>query len=153
MSIQPNRVVWRIVDEVARAPRPDLAFEETSHGSERVVVVRHRTPAGDAPPATLFHFWAHALRAFLELHDQADQLEGAAGYAMCEQLGPRELASELARLYAPLGSAAPPALPEARDAYKMMDGPCRRSIVLEGSDERCAFFAHHGPRAPLMPPG
>ena len=144
MSIQPNRVVWRIVDEVARAPRPRLAFEQVANRSERVVLVRHRPAGRDAGLATLFHFWAHALRAFLELHDQADQLEGTAGYAMCERLGPRELEIELAQLYAPLEPAMQPALPDARDAYKMMDGPCRRSLVLEGTSERCALFGHHG---------
>lgn len=156
MSIQPNRVVWRIVDEVLRGPRSPLAVERwpsvPEFGDQQVQAVRcaARSAAGGRPFATLFHFWTHALMAFLELHGQGDQLEGAAGYAMCQRLAVGAIERELEGYRS--GLESPRAIsPSGRplDAYRMMDGPCRRSLVVETDVEWLALFRSHGPRVPV----
>jgi hypothetical protein len=157
VSIQPGRVVWRIVDEVARGPRLCLELERwparAGHPHERVEVVRSaaRMPEGGPPCPTLFHFWTHALQAVLELHGQGDQLEGVAGYAMCERLEPPALEAELVRYRQLASSQALPLAGRPQDAYRMMDGPCRGSLVVETDLEWCALFRSHGPRVPLRP--
>lgn len=154
MSIQPNRVVWRIVDEVARTPeRPVCVVCRRSRDDRATEAVATACcasgPAGERF-ATLFHFWTHALRSFLELHGQADQLEGVAGYAMCEQIAAEALAHELEHYREPL--AAGEALEVAgrvREAYRMIDGPCRTSIVIASERQWWALFRWHGARLPL----
>lgn len=154
MSIQPNRVVWRIVDEVARTPDRPVRIEcrrSRSDGStESVATGRSESGAASARFATLFHFWTHALRSFLELHGQADQLEGVAGYAMCERLDAEAFARERERYRALLDDGDALEIPErVREAYRMIDGPCRASVVLASEREWWALFRWHGPRVPL----
>ena len=140
MSIQPGRVLWRIVDEVDRSPRvtlPRIVFDATTFSGaprgERIEVVRiaARAVDGAAPFATLLHFWTHALRGWLDTQGQADQLVGAAGYAMCEHVGETTLRAEFARLAARLHPASPALALDGEfvEAYRMIDGSCRVSFV------------------------
>lgn len=154
MSIQPNRVVWRIVDEVARTPERPVRIvcrrSRSDRATEAVATACCESDAASARFATLFHFWTHALRSFLELHGHADQLEGAAGYAMCEQLGSEELARELERYREPLaGGEVIEVAGRVREAYRMIDGPCRASIVIASERQWWALFRWHGARLPL----
>jgi hypothetical protein len=153
VSIQPVRVLWRIVDDVARSPGMPFAVEQlagASAGEEQYVdVLRLAADAwpAEAAPATLFHFWAHALRAFLERCGQGDQLEGAAGQAMCERLAPEAFEREIERYRRVL--ARPSSLViggRVLDAYRMMNGACRRSIAIETDAGPVALFFSHGPR-------
>ena len=155
MSIAPSRVVWRIVAEVARLPAPLVSVEarRCRAGCAEVWIGSACGPrvAQAAPPfATLFHFWAHGLRSFLELHGQGDQLEGAASAALCERIAPDAIEDALARYREPL--AEPGALVLAgpvHEAYRMTGGPCRASIVVACEREQWVLFRSHGPRRPL----
>jgi len=158
VSIQPNRVVARIVDEVARSPRPTLPFVAWPSGAgyadEQIGTLSLPAVSSATSFATLFHFWTHGLRAFLELHRMGDQLAGAAGYAMCEQLSPAALDLEIAalaqRLPSPPAGARPFALAgKPVEAYRMIDGPCRHSLVAATESHWWASFRCHGRRVPL----
>lgn len=163
MSIQPGRVLWRIVDEVDRSPRVTLprivfdatAFAEGSRG-ERIEVVRiaARAANGAAPFATLLHFWTHALRGWLDTQGQADQLVGAAGYAMCEHVGEATLRAELTRLAARLHTESPALALEGEfvEAYRMIDGSCRVSFVGATDTEWQSVTWGHGLESDVVLP-
>lgn len=163
MSIAPNRVVARIVEEVAGAARIELdraLLAPCSRGSaanSRVHVEVARASIRPAPPcASLFHFWTHALRAFLDEAGHVDQLRDAASAALCARLEPPELERALrsiaaragvepARLAPASGARAPRV-----EAYCMIDGRCRGSLVAASDREWWAVsWAHGSDRRPV----
>jgi hypothetical protein len=156
VSIQTGRVVARIVSQVKSEPRAELpvfsssALSAGAAGGELLEVVRLpiRLQSGDPRFATLFHFWTHALRGFLDRRGEGDQLSGVASYAMCETLAGDCFGATLAehleraagagdRERAPRGSAV-------SEAYRMVDGSCRRSAVAATREEWIAWFWAHG---------
>jgi hypothetical protein len=163
VSIQPGRVLWRIVDEVDRTPRAMLprsvfdatAFEDAA-GGERIEVVRIPSidENGAAPFATLLHFWTHALRDWLDTHGQADQLVGVGGYAMCEHVDEPTLRAEFAKLGAKLRPAVPALALQGTfvEAYRMMDGTCRASFVVATESEWQSVTWGHGFESNLVLP-
>lgn len=153
MSIQPGRVLWRIVDEVDHTPRRSFVrtvFESAAFSdgadSERMEIARIASRAGAPPFPTLLHFWTHALRGWLDALGQADQLVGAAGYAMCEHMDEAETRREFERLASRLRSEspAPSLLGNFTEAYRMIDGSCRASFVVATDVEWLSLTWAHG---------
>ncbi|MEE3332113.1 MAG: hypothetical protein VX246_14705 [Myxococcota bacterium] len=153
MSIQPGRVLWRIVDEVDRTPRRSFgrtlfgsaAFSQSAN-SERMEIARIAS-GGDAPPfPTLLHFWTHALRGWLDALGQSDQLVGVAGYAMCEHMDEAETGREFERLTRRLRPESPALslFGNFAEAYRMIDGRCRASFVVATDVEWLSLTWAHG---------
>jgi len=153
MSIQPGRVLWRIVDEVDRTPRSSFvrtlfgnaAFSDSAN-SERMEIARIASGGGVPPFPTLLHFWTHALRAWLDAIGQSDQLVGVAGYAMCEHMDEAETTREFERLASRLRpeSAAFSLSGDFAEAYRMIDGCCRASFVVSTDVEWLSLTWAHG---------
>ena len=92
--------------------------------------------------ATEFHFWVHALRDDLAARSRLDDLEGAAGYALCR---PQDFDAWRAEVGA-LGAFASVGTSVAGDAtiYRMQGSECRRSSVASFGGRLRAHFWGHG---------
>ena len=153
MSIQPGRVLGRIVEEVDRTPRRSFvrtlfgsaAFSDGAN-SDRMEIARIDVGRGAPPFPTLLHFWTHALRGWLDELGQSDQLVGVAGYAMCEQMDEAETGREFERLTSRLRSESPALslFGEFSEAYRMIDGSCRASFVVATDVEWVSVVWAHG---------
>jgi hypothetical protein len=151
MSIQPNRVVARIIDQVDRSEWPPLdsrvvTFEQGDRWLRVFVAPRQ------ACHATPIHFWVHALRDELSATGRRADLVGAAGHALCRKTAVPAWIESLRRAEerAASGGEALAALIErvsghARaELYRMLESECRRSSVLDGGDFLAAEFWGHG---------
>ncbi len=159
MSIQPNRVLARIVEQVDRSDWPELA---SSAPATRVPheVVRVYWTRDLRRHATPIHFWVHALRDELTARGRRVDLVAAAGQALCRSQPLSEWQSELESILPPeveteapilpISAAFPvsPRAPHGARAYRMLESACRRSSVLEDGDRRIAHFWGHGVQAP-----
>jgi hypothetical protein len=138
MSIQPNRVLARIIEQVENSDWPTLEFDlqwspdgtEWMRCFDEPVHPRYATP---------FHFWVHVLREDLVARSRAEDLLGVAGYALCRNLSYAEWRSEV-------GPIAFPGVAPTSDAtiYEMQASGCRRSSVALIGDRLLAHFWEHG---------
>jgi hypothetical protein len=154
MSIQPNRVIHRIVAQVDESDWPSLPCRVLSSPSGGEMIRLYETTARERY-ATPLHFWVHALRDELAATERRDDLIGAAGHAMC-------LAQPLGEWLDEIGSFSPQAgakgvsrlregVMEDRSVnvrvYRMLASECRRSSVFDDQDAFVAHFWGHGSHA------
>lgn len=156
MSIQPNRVIHRIVDQVDRSDWPPLTSRLLC-SPETGESLRFFQAPRDARYATPLHFWVHCLRDELSATDRREDLVGAAGHALCWSQSLSEWLAELARLrvgdattgvealgLGALDRADPGSTEGAVEVYRMLESPCRRSSVVCRTDLMMAHFWGHG---------
>lgn len=148
MSIQPNRVVARIIAQVDQSDWPPLAARvvafDGGQGSLRV----YRAPAHPCY-ATPIHFWVHALREDLVATERRVDLVGAAGHALCRRRPLSEWRAELDKgtdeaARAHLGLDGIGDWPAGTEVYRMLESECRRSSVVDHRDGFVADFWGHG---------
>ncbi len=161
MSIQPVRIIGRMIDQVAASDWPSLEGQfvdsEDGTGSYRF----YRAPKLERY-ATPFHFWVHALREERVTIGRGEDLVGAAGHAMCRGIALAEFIAQLdafpladgARATEMLGLASVPAtVLEASTAiaarsgivaYDMLESVCRRSGLASYDGNLLAYFWGHG---------
>lgn len=138
MSIQPNRVLARIIDQVERSDwQPlDAEIRYSPDGSESL---RCFSSPRTTRYATPFHFWVHALRDDLAARSKSGDLVGSAGYALCRRQSLasfRDRVSEVWKLEE--------VSEERATVYEMQANECRRSSVALIDDRLYAFFWQHG---------
>jgi len=151
MSLQPNRVINRIVMQVDQSDWPRLSSEVYPAANEGEFFRIYRAEAHPRY-ATPLHFWAHALRDELAATSRREDFLGAAGHALCRGrpveiwheglaalFGHPDLAQ--AEAYAPATLLASERAPEV---YLMLESECRRSSVLATKDGFMADFWGHG---------
>ena len=149
MSIQPNRVIAKIVHQVDRADWPPLRAEIYSSDStgEWLRVYRATAQHGHA---TAIHFWVHALRDELAATGRREDLVGAAGHALCRgrAIDPWLAELEASRPFrsSPLSTSLRRRVSEVSGAqlHLMLASECRRSSVLDLRGEFVADFWGHG---------
>lgn len=142
MSIANNSLLRRILVEVRDAEIPaGLGPAECNEGAGQLLELR-RTPHVHAPPfVTSLHFWAHALRAFLEDRGRADLFEALAVNCLCEAIAGERLEAALAGLAGRLSPTV-----ELGDGgafvcgYRMIEQEQLVSWVAERSQEFVALF-------------
>lgn len=151
MSIQPNRVVARIIHQVDRSDWPALdstvVAAEGRDGWLRVF----RAPAHPRY-ATPIHFWVHALRDELSATGRRVDLIGAAGHALCRKEPVEDWVEAMRRDVpaTPLGArvaddvASQVGGATRVEAYRMLESACRRSSVVGGDGFFVADFWGHG---------
>jgi len=163
MSIHPVRVVWRIARQVACEPVAAAATARFEAADFREPAAGHRLhvarAAGSDTQAfpSLFHFWARGLLDFLDAQRMADQFEAAAGFAICERIDRDAFAGGLGGHTRALVDGdlvrETSRLPGGRwrEAYRMIDGPCRASSVAASDEQWLAYYWAHGIRAAGRP--
>lgn len=142
MSIANNSLLRRILVEVRDAPAPGGVSEpERSQAQGWLLELRRTTRVHEPPFATSLHFWAHALRAFLEDHRRPELFEALAANCLCEAI-PAEQARATLREICERVSPGPRI--ETGDGllgvYRMIDQELLASWVSERSDEFVALF-------------
>ena len=151
MSIQPNRVVARIIAQVDQSDWPSLESRVwIVDGSDRWVRV-YRAPA-EARYATPVHFWVHALREELGTVDRRADLVGAAGHALCRVRPVESWRAEIDAIEPGLAPGVatrldlpdPASLDASTQVFRMLESPCRRSSVMDHRDGFVADFHGHG---------
>ncbi|MFK7895575.1 MAG: hypothetical protein AB8G23_07045 [Myxococcota bacterium] len=161
MSIQPVRVIGRMIDQVDQSdwPRLEGRFVASADGGK---AYRFYRSSHHARYATPFHFWVHALREERASVGRRSDLVGAAGAAMCRGVSLSDFLRELdsfaladgveGREILGLGSVPAEALAmnvatAARDgivAYEMLGSECRRSGLASYGGEFMTYFVGHG---------
>jgi hypothetical protein len=138
MSIQPNRVLARIVEQVDASDWPSL--------ESRIVVSTNQsgwfriyTEQVHPRYATPIHFWVHALREELTARAQREDLVGAGGRALCRPQSPEDWRAELA------GARLPGEIDAQTTIHRMLESDCRRSSVAWIGEWMIAHFWGHGP--------
>ena len=151
MSLQPNRVINRIVEQVDQSDWPRLRSEVYVAGSAGETLRIYRAGA-ETRYATPLHFWAHTLRDELSATGRRADFLGAAGHALCRGRSVEEWHDELTELWKQPGLTyaedyAPSVLLERKrtpEVYLMLESECRRSSVLATGDGFMADFWSHG---------
>lgn len=161
MSIQPVRVIGRMIDQVAGSdwPRLEGRFVDSADGMGSYRF--YRVPQ-HARYATPFHFWVHAMREERASVGRGEDLVGAASHAMCRGIALAEFVAQLdgfplaadARATEILGLASVPATVLETDAasaarrgivaYEMLESACRRSGLASYDGALMAYFWGHG---------
>ena len=152
MSIQPNRVVARIIHQVDQSdwPRLDSRVFASGEGDRWLRIFRAKA---DARYATPIHFWVHALRDELAATGRRVDLVGAAGHALCRKVSVGDWVGALRGAEPTLPASAGEDVAQiARGvaggrrtgAYLMLESECRRSSVVEGDGFFVADFWGHG---------
>lgn len=161
MSIQPVRVIGRMIDQVAASDWPALKgrFAATVDGMSSYRF--YRSPQLERY-ATPFHFWVHALREERAAVGRGEDLVGSAAHAMCRGIALAEFIAELDALVFSdgadaaemLGLSSVPQAVLAADtansarngivAYTMLESPCRSSGLASYGGEVMAYFGGHG---------
>jgi len=151
MSIQPNRVIARIIEQVDASDWPTLPSRVfvTAAGDE---TIRFYWVAAHPRYATRIHFWVHALRDELASRGRRGDLILAAGHALCRNQSTSDWLMELAELDLREGGsiverlALSAALEASRapQAYRMLESACRRSTVVDLGGALMAHFWGHG---------
>jgi hypothetical protein len=138
MSIQPNRVLARIIEQVEKSDWPALESDLRSSPDGREWMRCFNEPS-HSRYATPFHFWVHALRDDLAARSRVDDLLGVAGYALCRNQSFAEWRVEV-------GSDTFLGISAESDAtiYEMQASECRRSSVALIGDRLLAHFWEHG---------
>lgn len=155
MSIQPNRVIARIIEQVDGSDWPALETRWVVNG-DGPESIRLYWAKADPRYATPLHFWVHALREELSTRDRRSDLVGAAGHALCWNQSTSDWWEELeAFAGADEGAgdeisgpdwAAIRALGQGprSHAHRMLESGCRRSSVVGDDDWWFAHFWGHG---------
>lgn len=146
MSIQPNRIVNRIVQQVDQSDWPRLeSLVYSAAGDDRWLRIYHAP--SHSRYATAIHFWVHALREELTATGCRSDLVGAAGHA----LGRKEAAtqwlaefSEIDALPREFGISDSTDLDSEVEVYRMLESECRQSSVLSSRSVLIADFWGHG---------
>jgi len=154
MSIQPNRVIQRIIEQVDQSDWPTLEGEVVCSVATGEFLRFYRS-AHHNRYATPLHFWVHALREELRATEHREDLVGIACHALGHKQSRENWLSELAALRLGKESNAIDALGlsawgEARPAveiYRMLDSDCRRSSVVADASSMMSHFWGHGSRA------
>lgn len=154
MSIQPNRIVNRIIQQVNQSDWPRLTARVFSNPATGEWVRLYRE---DAHPryATAIHFWVHALREELEALGRGEDLIGAAGHALCRARTLEDWTNEIETFgvgpevfRAPVldRSAIPGRADDPREiqVHRMLESECRRSSVVDARTFFVADFWGHG---------
>ncbi len=138
MSIQPNRVLTRIIEQVDQSDWPSLRSKvhSSTDGAEWIRVIA--TPSHQRY-ATPIHFWVHALREDLTARERREDLVGSAGHALCRNQSLEDWRAEIAEELLPCESPGP-----AARIYRMLASDCRRSSVATAGDWLIAHFWSHG---------
>lgn len=163
MSIQPNRVIHRIIEQVDRSDWPTIrghlvasaAMTEAGETLRLYRVARHPRYA------TPLHFWVHALREELRATGRREDLVATACHAEGRKLSAAAWLEELRALgvaevdvtkagearsgvgdLARLADGVVPAAPT--EIYRMLESPCLRSSVATTGDVLMAYFWTHG---------
>ncbi len=149
MSIQPNRVIAKIVHQVDQSDWPPLRADVFGSDEGGEWLRLYRAPA-DARYATAIHFWVHALRDELAATGRRADLVGAAGHALCRSRSVEDWLAELdeiegfrsgsegSRLRAEVGES------NGMELHRMLESECRRSSVLDLRTGFVADFRGHG---------
>jgi hypothetical protein len=142
VSIANYSVIGRILTEVQQGSLPSgLVRIDQGREHEQVVSLHRSACRNEAPFATALHFWAHALRAFLEAEGRPDLFEAMATHALCKRVEVPELARGLAGAAARVaGAPVLPAEAGLRLGYRMIDQEVMESWVAEHDDELLAVF-------------
>ncbi len=149
MSIQPNRVIAKIIHQVDQSDWPPLRSEVFAEGDGGEWLRVYRAPA-DPRHATAIHFWVHALRDELAATGRREDLVGAAGHALCRRRSARDWLDALdanARFReAKTAAEIRTSLADEGDAelHWMLESECRRSSVLDLRTGFVADFWGHG---------
>lgn len=154
MSIQPNRVIHRIIDQVDRSDWPPLRSRVICANERGEFVRLYRVPVHERY-ATPLHFWVHALREELAATERREDLVAAAGHALCRKQSFPDWTAEVAALGLEsggdaadglaLGNISEPA--NTPEIYCMLESACRRSSVVAGRKWLMAHFWVHGNQA------
>lgn len=161
MSIQPVRVIGRMIDQVAGSDWPSLEGHFVASADGTGSYRFYRAPQLERY-ATPFHFWVHALREERASIGRGEDLVGAAGHAMCRGIALAEFIAQLdafpladgARATEILGLASVPATVRGANtaaaarsgtmAYDMLESACRRSGLASYDGYLVAYFWGHG---------
>lgn len=154
MSIQPNRVIQRIILQVDRSDWPALAGQVVCAEATGEFIRFYRTPRHERY-ATPLHFWVHALREELRTTEHREDLVGVACHALGRKQSPAEWLAELAGLRVDGGRNAIEALglsprvdaSSPIEIYRMLDSGCRRSSVAADAASLMTYFWGHGSNA------
>ena len=138
MSLQPNRALARIIEQVEHSDWPRLRSRvlSSTDGDEWTRFFDEPFHPRYASP---FHFWVHALRDDLVARGRQEDLGPVAGRALCQTQAVDEWRRELARVanYDTTLSGAP-------EIYRMQANECRRSSVAISNGRLVAHFWGHG---------
>lgn len=108
MTIATNSVLRRILDEARHEPVPDETMpSHRFRAADRILEVRETEHGGEAPFATSLHFWAHALRAFLDGQGRADAFDALAVNCLCKTLPGDAVSPAIAPLLEGFDAAGP----------------------------------------------
>lgn len=138
MSIANYSVVGRILGEVMETSPPlELTPSPQAETADEIFQILRTGCVHEAPFATPFHFWAHALRALLEKRGRGDLFEPIATQALCRAEDGSAAQHALTALAERMGCEA--AIPLA-SGYRMVDQDVMVSWVGEAAEEFVAFF-------------
>ena len=151
MSIQPNRVINRIIEQVDGSDWPPLVSRVLTSREGDELIRFYRVPH-QGRYATSLHFWVHALREELTATGQREHLVGAACHAMGQNQSHSDWHKELEAFVAVGGRTAADLfeLTGEDDAdgpleiYRMFESVCRRSSVVSDGVALMAHFWGHG---------
>ena len=160
MSIQPNRIVNRIIRQVDQSDWPrldsEVFFDESGDRWLRI----YRTPRHPRY-ATAIHFWVHALRDELSATGCRSDLVGAACHALCRkenvtqwraafsEIDPSPVdsifaVSEMNSVRETSYSVSEIDSDSEAEVYRMLESECRLSSVLSTRSILIADFWGHG---------
>ena len=152
MSIQPHRVIHRIIEQVDRSDWPRLtpALSGAAAGGGRLRLYRAPISPHYATP---IHFWVHALREDLRATGHHEDLVATAAHAICRERPVDGWLDELTGIESVAGPAVIDALERSAGSvtdssaqvHRMLQSPCRRSSVWASSRGFAADFWSHGP--------
>ena len=151
MSIQPNRVIQRIIEQVDQSDWPALEGQLVCAPSTGEFLRLYRSPHHERY-ATPLHFWVHALREELQATGHRQDLVGVACHALGRKQSLADWLDELAGLRAPAGQNAVDVLGLSAwagagpsiEVYRMLDSDCRRSSVATDGASMMSHFWGHG---------
>jgi hypothetical protein len=145
VSIASYSVVGRILAEVENvapvAPLERLTSLSQVADVDQVFELRRTRHLHEPPFATSFHFWAHALHAFLARHARLDLFEALATHGLCERVDAASACSAveaLARRMSTRIDLSPESA--SRLGYRMIDQDVMASWVVESAGEQTAVF-------------
>jgi len=156
MSIQPNRVIQRIIDQVDRSDWPPLTSAVFGSAEALEILRFYRVPK-HGRYATPLHFWVHALREELQATDHREDLANAACHALGQEQPFSDWLGELDGFTSEDGRDLSEVLdlgefgqsgiaPNPPRIYRMLGSGCRRSSVVDAGDSLMAHFWGHGSR-------
>lgn len=122
MSIAQKSLLRLIVEEVANASQPAaVAVHEHFAGADESLEVATTRHVHAAPFATSMHFWAHALRGFLERSDRPELFVALATNCRCEAAGALQPVNEWSPLAERFG---------AKPLTEYAGGPLERGFAM-----------------------